>query len=122
MESKRLQRVSEAYQHELSQILHLDVRNPSLAGVYITNVVFTPDLRLAKIYFNISGGRVREEEVLEGFARSKSYFRRELAQRVQLKYAPDLKFYFDESLEIKERMDELFKEIEDKRGGQSKED
>lgn len=121
MESKRLQRVAEAYQHELSQILLLDVRNPNLVGVWITNVVFTPDLRLAKIYFNISGGRVREEEVLEGFARSKSFFRRELAQRVQLKYAPDLKFYFDESLEVRERLDELFKEIEDKRGGQSKE-
>lgn len=116
-ESKRLHRAAEAYQHELAQILLTEVRDPRLSGVWVTRVVFTPDLRLAKIYFNISGGRVREDEVLQGFERSTSFFRHELAQRVQLKYAPELKFYFDESVEMTERMDELFKKIADERDG-----
>jgi ribosome-binding factor A len=120
-DNKRLQRVAEAYKHELSEILLMEIRNPNLTGVWITNVVFTPDLRLAKIYFNVSGGRVREEEVLSGFERSKGYLRKELSQRVRMKFTPDLKFYFDESQEINQRIDELFKKIEGQKHGEGKE-
>lgn len=112
MSNKRIERLSEAYLKELSEILHHQVRDPCLSGVYITQVVFSPDLRLAKIYFNVSGGRVREQEVIKGFERSKGYLRRELANRVTIKYSPDIKFYFDDSFEVKNKIDQLFKEIE----------
>lgn len=117
MDNKRLNRVAEAYQHELSNLLHLETREPRLQGVWITQVIFTPDLKLAKIYFNVSGGRVREDEVLDGFTHCKSFLRRELSQRVKMKYVPDLKFYFDESAEVNQRIDELFKQIEDQKNG-----
>jgi ribosome-binding factor A len=119
-DNKRLNRVSEAYQHELAQMLHLEVRDPRLAGVWITRVKFTPDLRLAKVYFNVDGGRVREEEVLYGFERSKGFLRHELAQRVQLKFAPELKFYYDESAEVGERLDELFRQIDEQKQPETK--
>ena len=121
MDNKRLNRVAEAYQHELSKLLHLETREPRLQGVWVTQVIFTPDLKLAKIYFNVNGGRVREDEVIAGFEHCKSFLRRELSQRVKMKYVPDLKFYFDESAEVNQRIDELFKEIEDQKNGVSKE-
>jgi len=111
--SKRIDRMCDAYQKELSEILHFRVRDPRLEGVYITNVVFTPDLRLAKIYFEILGGRTREHEVIQGFEKSKGYLKRELSSRVKIKYAPDLKFYYDESKEVKEKIDELFHQIDE---------
>jgi ribosome-binding factor A len=122
MDTKRMLRVAEAYQKEITQVLHQDVRDPRLNGVMVTHVIFTPDLRLAKVYFDVAGGRVREKEVLLGFEHSKGFLRRELSQRVRIKFTPDLKFYFDDSVEVNKRMDELFQTIEDQRHETSKED
>lgn len=112
MAVNRCDRVSEAYMNELLQILRNEVRDPRLEGAFVTNVVFTPDLRLAKVYFNLSGGRVREKEALKGFDRCKGFLRKTLSDRVRLKFAPDLKFYYDESFEVQEKIDELFEKIE----------
>lgn len=117
--SKRMQRLCEAYKKELSQIILYEMRDPRLHGAYITTVVFTPDLRLAKIYFNASGGRVREPEILEGFESSKGFLRRELSDRVEMKFSPDLKFYFDESSEEKDRIDRLFDQLERQKNEES---
>lgn len=119
MLNKRSERLSEAYLKELSDILHRQVRDPLLTGVTVTKVVFTPDLRLAKVYFNVSGKRVREREVIEGFERSKGFLKRELANRVQMKYSPDIKFYYDDSFEVKKQIDQLFQEIEREKNAQS---
>lgn len=120
MSNKRTRRLSEAYLKEISNILHYKIRDPQLAGVYVTHVVFTPDLRLAKIYFNVSGGRLREAEVIRGFERSKGFLKRELASRVRTKYAPDIRFYYDESEEVRERIEKLFEEIHEQKNEQSK--
>lgn len=112
MVNKRSARLSEAYLKEVANIVHSEIRDPRLSGVYVTQVVFTPDLRLAKVYFNVSGGRLREEEVIQGFERSKGFLKRELNRRINIKYAPDLKFYYDESSEVKAEIDRLFDQIE----------
>lgn len=116
-----MQRLCEAYMKELSQIILYNMRDPRLSGVYLTQVGFTPDLRLAKIYFNAAGGRVREAEILEGFESSKGFLRRELSDRVEMKFSPDLKFFYDESAEEKERIDRLFFELEKQKHENSEE-
>lgn len=112
MSARRKERLAEAYLKEISNILHFQTRDPCLEGAYITRVVFTEDLGLAKIYFDIAGGRSRENEVVQGFEHSKGFLRKELANRVKIKFVPDLKFYYDESSEIQARIDELFAQIE----------
>ncbi|MCP5464190.1 MAG: 30S ribosome-binding factor RbfA [Deltaproteobacteria bacterium] len=110
--SKRLDRISEAYQKGISQILHDQIRDPRLEGVFVTNVVITPDLRLAKVYFDMRGGALRADEAIRGFEKSKGFLKRELANVVRIKYMPDLKFYYDESLDVQRKIDELFEKIE----------
>lgn len=109
--SIRIQKVSEVYHHALSELLLKDVQNPNLKGVTITQVIFTPDLRLAKIYFFVSGNKTATERALKGFIRSKGFIKKEMAERVHMKYSPDLRFYYDNSFEEKERIDTLFKKI-----------
>lgn len=113
MNNRRIHRLAEAYQKELTDILHFRVRDPRLSGVFVTNVVFTPDLGLAKVYFDASDGRVREKEIIDGFESSKGYLKRELSSRVNIKYIPDLKFYYDEHAEMKQKIDQLFEKIKD---------
>lgn len=117
MDAKRVQRLCEAYQQELSQLLLLSARDPRLADVFVTQVRFTPDLMLAKVYFHVAGGRVREQEVLAGFQKAKGFLKRELAERVAMKFAPELKFYYDDARDVSQHMDTLFNKIELERHG-----
>lgn len=122
MDAKRLNRAGEAYQHEISNLLLLDTRDPRLADVTISGVKFTPDMKLAKVYFRAAGGKVRESEVIEGFQKAMGFFRRELSSRVKLKFAPELRFYYDDTQEESERIDKLFRKIEeDRKNGNSEE-
>ena len=118
MTEHRLERAASSYEKELVQILLFETRDPRLADVSVTRVVFTPDMRTAKVYFRPSGGRVREKEVLDGFEHSKGYLKGELARRVRSKFVPDLKFYYDESVEERDRLDELFHQLEEQKNGQ----
>jgi ribosome-binding factor A len=68
----------------------------------------SPDLRLATIYVMPLGGR-DEKEVLEALDRNKKYVRGEIARRVNLKFAPDIRFRIDERFEEAERIEKLLR-------------
>ncbi|MBF0106790.1 MAG: 30S ribosome-binding factor RbfA [Deltaproteobacteria bacterium] len=111
MNNTRHLKLAAAYQRELSDLLCYRIKDPRLSGVYITHVVLTHDLGLARVYYNVPEGRVREQEVKDGFEKSKSFIRREISHRVKIKYTPDLVFYYDDREEITEGIDQLFEKI-----------
>jgi ribosome-binding factor A len=87
-----------------------DVHDPVIEGHLITvpEVRMTPDLRLATIYIMPLAGR-DAEEVLAAFERHKKFLRGEIAHRVNLKFAPDIRFRVDERFEEAERIDKLLR-------------
>src|SRR3990172_5930233 len=109
---KRLSRVGGAIHEELSVMLLRDLKDPRIGFVTITGVVMSPDLRQAKVYFSRIGTDVEREESLEGLRAAAGYMRRELGHRLALKFAPELRFFYDESLEKGSRIDRLLEEIE----------
>lgn len=114
----RQKRVAETYHHTLSHLIHFEVDHPALDAVMITEVILSPDLRLAKIYFTTESGRSGEKKALAGFEETKIFLKKRLADSVSLKFVPDLKFYYDESGDVRKNMDALFKKIEDEKRGQ----
>jgi ribosome-binding factor A len=74
----------------------------------------SPDLRLATIYVMPMGGR-DAQAVIDAFERHKKFLRGELAHRVNLKFAPDIRFRIDERFEEAERIDKLLRSPEVKR-------
>ena len=87
-----------------------DVHDPVLEGHLITipEVRMTPDLRLATIYVMPLGGRDKVP-VLAALERNKRYLRGEVAQRVNLKFAPDIRFQIDDRFEEAERIEKLLR-------------
>jgi len=71
-------------------------------------VRMSPDLRLATIYVMPLGGR-DEEEVLDALERNKRYMRGEIARRVNLKFAPDIRFRVDDRFDEAERIEKLLR-------------
>lgn len=111
MDHLRVRKVERAYYHELAQLILLDVKEPSLVGVQVTHVKMTPDLKTARVYFDTSEGRSREREALKGFQKSKGFLKQELAERVRLKFVPNLEFFYDEVSEEARRVEALFRQL-----------
>jgi ribosome-binding factor A len=115
--SQRQLRVGETVRHALAEILaHGNVHDPALEGHIITvpEVRMSPDLKLATIYVMPLGGR-DTEVVIEALNRNKKFLRGEVAHRVNLKFAPDLRFRADDRFDEAERIEKLLRTPEVRR-------
>jgi len=86
--------------------------DPRLSLITITSVVVSPDLREAKIYWNVFGPKERIAEVKEAFKSAAGMFRKKLARGLKTKFVPRLSFFYDDTLDTCEEVEELFKKIE----------
>ncbi len=88
------------------------LNDPRLQSVAITGVKLTADLQLASIYFRF-WGEITEREVKGGLKSASPVFRTVIAHRIDMKKAPQLRFFYDKSVEYGSRMEELFRHIKD---------
>ena len=103
--SQRQLRVGETIRRALSEVLARgDIHDPDLSRMSITvdEVRTSPDLKVATAYVLPLGGD-GQDEVIALLARNKSELRRQVAKKLTLKFAPDLRFRLDETFD---RMDE----------------
>jgi ribosome-binding factor A len=110
-------RVGELVRHAMAELLARgEVHDPVIEGHLITvpEVRMTADLRLATIYIMPLAGR-DADEVLAALERNKKFLRGEIAHRVNLKFAPDIRFRVDERFAEAERIDKLLRSPEVKR-------
>jgi ribosome-binding factor A len=122
--SQRQLRVGELIRHELADMFSRGaIHDPVVEAHLITvpEVRMSADLRLATIYVMPLGGR-DGKEVVEALERNKRYMRGEIARRVNLKFAPDIRFRIDERFEEAERIDRLLRTPEVQRDLGGKED
>jgi ribosome-binding factor A len=109
--SQRQLRVAEEIRHILARLLMRgDLHDPGVAGVSVTvsEVRISPDLKNATVFaMPLSGKGV--EEVLKGLNRSAPYLRSQVAQELQLRYAPALNFIEDKSFDEAHHIDELLR-------------
>ncbi len=115
--SQRQLRVGELIRHEVAEMLSRgDVHDPVIEAHMITvpEVRVSADLRLATIYVMPLGGR-NEEDVLDALERNKRYMRGEIARRVNLKFAPEIRFRIDERFDEAERIEKLLRTPEVRR-------
>src|ERR1700732_4442838 len=109
--SQRQLRVSETVRHAIADILsHGSVHDPALEGHIITvpEGRMTPELKLATIYVMPLGGR-DTDVVIAALERNKKFLRGEVARRVNLKFAPDVRFRVDERFDEAERIEKLLR-------------
>lgn len=109
--SARQLRVGELIRHALAELFARgDVHDPVLEAHMITvpEVRMSPDLRLATIYIMPLGGR-DAEAVLAALETNKRYMRGEISRRVNLKFAPEIRFRIDERFDEADRIAKLLR-------------
>ena len=115
--SQRQLRVGELIRHELAEMFARgDIHDPVIEGHLITipEVRMTADLRLATIYVMPLGGK-DGAKVVEALQNNRKFLRGEIARRVNLKFAPDIRFRIDERFDEAERIEKLLRTPEVRR-------
>lgn len=121
MASNRIKRISEEVKKSISTMLINGIKDPRITSmVSVTDVEVTNDLRYAFVYISILGGD--EESTLEGLNSARGYIRREVVRTVKLRYAPEIIFKIDDSLDRGMYMDELIKSVSQSNTEEKKED
>ena len=103
-------RVAEQIRRELAELIQLEVKDPRVGMVSLTDVEISADYAHAKVYATSLRGREAAQEALVGLSRAAGFLRRELGRRVHIHTLPELHFHFDPSLEEGDRMARLIDE------------
>lgn len=105
---RRIAKIEKAIALEVAQALVSKSRDPRApAIVSITRVEITPDLSRARVYWSVLGGASQKRTVARMFEDSCGYFQGLVANRLDLRLAPTLTFFFDEKLEKQSHIETL---------------
>lgn len=104
----RLQRIGDRIRQELSEMLVKgEIRDPRISGITITDVKVDRELSYADVYISAVEGSERAKEALEGFSSASGYIRRTLAERIELRVFPRLRFHWDPTPERADRIEKI---------------
>lgn len=105
-------RINMEVHRELSQIIRSDIKDPRIHPMTsVVSVEVTPDLKYCKAYISVLGSPEAAAATLEGLKSAEGYVRRELAQRVNLRNTPQIRFILDQSIEYGVNMSHLIDEV-----------
>ncbi len=109
--SIRTEKVASEIQKALARPLS-DFASENAAGfVTVTHVRMSPDLRVARVYLSIFGGKIPPAQAMIVLETRTKDIRRQMVSKIRLRFAPELRFYLDDTLDMMNRVDELLKKI-----------
>lgn len=112
----RSEKVAEAIHELVSGLIVKGMKDPRIGFITITGVKVTDDIRQATIYYTVMGDDEARVSTARGLASATGFLRREIGKQLRLKFAPELHFKYDRSIEYGNRIDQLLKEIETEKG------
>lgn len=120
MSKHRIDRISEEVKREISEIIREELKDPRIAMMCsVIAAEVTPDLRFAKVYVSVLGSAEEKTATLKGLNNAAGYIRKELGDRINLRYTPEVSFVLDQSIEHGAHIMKLLHDIKKQDGGES---
>jgi len=110
MSKIKLERISSQILREVSNIIHTNVRSKLLKNVTLTGIELSNDLSVAKLYYTFLGD-YEEQDVIEELKKASSFLRNQLADRIEIRHTPELRFQFDKSIEYGSNIERILNNI-----------
>jgi ribosome-binding factor A len=107
----RRERLAEALREVLSELLLTEVKDPRLAGVVVSAVELSGDLKLARAFFSVFGDDERVRQAADGLQQARGFLRRESGRRLKIHNPPELEFRRDKGFERADRVARVLDEI-----------
>jgi ribosome-binding factor A len=103
----RLDRIADRIREELSEMIVMRINDPRISGIFITGVKVDRELAYAEIFVSAIEGQERSKEVLEGLEHASGFLRHALAQVIELRVFPRLRFHWDPTPEKADRIERM---------------
>jgi ribosome-binding factor A len=107
---KRVERVAPLIQEILSDLIRRSTQDPRVRCAAITRVEMKDDLRLARVYYEVSPGSDPAEAQV-GFDQARSFLRRQMGAQLAMKYIPELRFIYDDRHEHVARVEAILRTL-----------
>jgi len=108
----RIEKLQELIKQEMGKMLLTELKDPRIGFVTVTGVEMTGDLREAKIFVSVMGGAEQLKSSLEGLNSALGFIRREIGQRIRLRFTPEISFAPDTSLDYADHIQKLLLQVE----------
>ncbi len=109
----RVRRVEEAIKAEIASMLIKGLKDPRIGFVSVMVVRVSPDLRSANVFVSLYGSEQEKKSSLAGLRSSAGYVRKHIGKTLRLRFAPEVKFFQDTTLDEVFRLEQVFKELHD---------
>ena len=105
-------RINGEVQRELSNIIRGEIKDPRIAPfTSVVSVEVAPDLKSCKAYISVLGDEKVQQDTVEGLKSAEGYIRRQLAQNINLRNTPEIRFILDQSIEYGVNMSKLIDDV-----------
>ncbi|HEO64212.1 MAG TPA: 30S ribosome-binding factor RbfA [Candidatus Omnitrophica bacterium] len=114
----RVDRVAQEIKKLVSEIMLFEVKDARIGFITVTHVKVTNDLKLAKVYYTVLGDDQQRKQAKDGLESAVKFIRQLVASRINMRFAPEIAFYFDDTLDrsikVEEILDNIKNEDEDR--------
>jgi ribosome-binding factor A len=108
----RQTRVNDEFAREIANIIRSDLKDPRAGAIIsVMRAQVSPDLRHCKVFVSILGNAEEQKASLEMLEDAAGFIRKQIAERLNPRVTPEIKFVFDDSMEYGFKMDKLIDEI-----------
>ena len=107
----RAERIADRIKDEVSQVLSFEVKDPAIGLLTVTHVRMTSDMGLAHVYYTLIGDEIERRKTARALDRATAFVRRRLAESLDMRRAPEVRFHYDENVERQQRVETLLREI-----------
>jgi ribosome-binding factor A len=107
----RAERIADQIKDQVSQLLAFEVKDPAVGLLTVTHVKMTSDMGLAHVYYTQIGDDAERRKTARALDRATPFVRRRLAEDMNMRRAPEVKFHYDENVERQQRVESLLREI-----------
>lgn len=105
-------RINTEVLHELSKIIREEIKDPRINPMTsVVSAEVAPDLKTCKAYISVLGDEESQKSTLEGLVSAEGFIRKQLAQRINLRNTPEVRFILDQSIEYGVNMSKLIDEV-----------
>ncbi len=118
----RQKRLGELLKHEISDMILRSIKDPRIGFVSVTDVEVTSDLRHAKVFVSVLGDESERKASVAGLRSAAGFIKREIGNRLRLKYVPEISIEYDESIEHGARILDLIDSVVEKKQEDSDEE
>ena len=110
-ESIRQKKIADQIKNQIGQIIDRKLKDPRKGMITITHVKVTGDLRIANVYFTTLGNEEQRKKSQQTLESANHFLRNELSPFLKMRFTPELRFFYDESLDYSEHINKLIKQI-----------